>query len=71
MTPLFQATNLAGERLSWMYWSGRAGTLAVAQFPLITALGTKNNVLACELYTAVSRALHFDVQMHRHYWCEL
>ena len=37
-----------------MYWSGRAGTLAVAQFPLITALGTKNNVIACELYSLQS-----------------
>ncbi|RPD78371.1 hypothetical protein L226DRAFT_531717 [Lentinus tigrinus ALCF2SS1-7] len=39
-------TTLAGQRLSWMYWSGRAGTLAIAQFPLITALGTKNNILS-------------------------
>ncbi|TFK94331.1 hypothetical protein K466DRAFT_476640 [Polyporus arcularius HHB13444] len=39
-------TNVAGQQLSWQYWSGRAGTLAVSQFPLITVLGTKNNVLS-------------------------
>ncbi|RPD78372.1 hypothetical protein L226DRAFT_481122 [Lentinus tigrinus ALCF2SS1-7] len=39
-------TNLAGQSLNWQYWSGRAGTLAVSQFPLITVLGTKNNVLS-------------------------
>ena len=45
---LHLATNLAGQSLNWQYWSGRAGTLAVSQFPLITVLGTKNNVLSCE-----------------------
>ncbi|KAI0743893.1 iron reductase [Daedaleopsis nitida] len=39
-------TNLAGSKLDWQYWSTRAGTLAVSQFPLITVLGTKNNLLA-------------------------
>lgn len=28
-------------------WSGRAGLLAASQFPLVTALGTKHNVVAC------------------------
>ncbi|KAI0717230.1 ferric reductase NAD binding domain-containing protein [Cerioporus squamosus] len=39
-------TNLAGQSLNWQYWSGRAGTLAVSQFPLVTVLGTKNNILS-------------------------
>ncbi|KAI0329233.1 iron reductase [Cubamyces sp. BRFM 1775] len=40
-------TGTSGSALSWTYWSGRAGSLAVSQFPLITALGTKNSILAC------------------------
>ncbi|KAH9895032.1 ferric reductase NAD binding domain-containing protein [Cubamyces lactineus] len=39
-------TDASGSALNWQYWSGRAGSLAVSQFPLITALGTKNSVLA-------------------------
>ncbi|EJF65061.1 hypothetical protein DICSQDRAFT_177735 [Dichomitus squalens LYAD-421 SS1] len=39
-------TNLAGQPLDWRYYSSRAGALAVSQFPLVTVLGTKNNVLA-------------------------
>lgn len=27
-------------------WSGRAGVLAASQFPLVTALGTKNNIVS-------------------------
>ncbi|KAF8555031.1 iron reductase [Imleria badia] len=33
-------------RLNIGYWSGRAGLLAASQFPLVTALGTKNNVVS-------------------------
>ncbi|EIW62961.1 uncharacterized protein TRAVEDRAFT_113854 [Trametes versicolor FP-101664 SS1] len=39
-------TDLFGNLLSFTYWSGRAGALAVSQFPLITALGTKNSSIA-------------------------
>ncbi|KAI0356289.1 hypothetical protein OH77DRAFT_1401246 [Trametes cingulata] len=39
-------TTVSGSALSPTYWSGRAGAMAVSQFPLITALGTKNNLLA-------------------------
>ncbi|KAI9057704.1 iron reductase [Trametes sanguinea] len=39
-------TTLAGHRLDYTYWSSRAGAIGASQFPLITALGTKNNVVA-------------------------
>ncbi|OSC98885.1 iron reductase [Trametes coccinea BRFM310] len=39
-------TTLAGHQLDYTYWSSRAGAIAASQFPLITALGTKNNVVA-------------------------
>lgn len=39
------ATNLEGNKLDYQYWSNRAGTIAASQFPLIVALGTKNNVI--------------------------
>ncbi|KAH9896466.1 iron reductase [Cubamyces lactineus] len=39
-------TTLAGHRLDISYWGGRAGAIGASQFPLITVLGTKNNVLA-------------------------
>jgi len=29
------------------YWCNRSGALAASQFPLITALGTKNNAVSC------------------------
>ncbi|KAG1725636.1 uncharacterized protein EDB91DRAFT_1087050 [Suillus paluster] len=40
-------TNLEGHRLDIAYWGNRSGVLAASQFPLITALGTKNNVVSC------------------------
>ncbi|KAF8838286.1 hypothetical protein BDN67DRAFT_907648 [Paxillus ammoniavirescens] len=39
-------TNLEGDKLDWTYWYNRAGILASSQFPLITALGTKNNLVS-------------------------
>ncbi|KAH7908727.1 ferric reductase NAD binding domain-containing protein [Hygrophoropsis aurantiaca] len=45
-------TDLEGNRASPAYWSDRAGMLAASQFPLITALGTKNNVVS--LVTGIS-----------------
>ncbi|KAF9219039.1 hypothetical protein BS17DRAFT_469519 [Gyrodon lividus] len=45
-------TNLEGQKLNWPYWFNRAGTLASSQFPLITALGTKNNLVS--LVTGIS-----------------
>ncbi|KIK79113.1 hypothetical protein PAXRUDRAFT_162169 [Paxillus rubicundulus Ve08.2h10] len=45
-------TNLEGDKLAWRYWWDRAGTLASSQFPLITALGTKNNLVS--LVTGIS-----------------
>ena len=42
------ATDLAGVKLDIKYWGTRAGILAVSQTPIITALGTKNNIVACE-----------------------
>ncbi|PIL27014.1 transporter [Ganoderma sinense ZZ0214-1] len=39
-------TNLEGQKLDIKYWGTRAGILAVSQTPIVTALGTKNNVVA-------------------------
>ncbi|KAL1942477.1 hypothetical protein VTO73DRAFT_6079 [Trametes versicolor] len=39
-------TGLAGSALTFGYWSGRAAALSVSQLPLLTALGTKNSILA-------------------------
>ncbi|KAI0777446.1 iron reductase [Trametes elegans] len=39
-------TTLEGHKLDISYWGGRAGAIATSQFPLVTALGTKNNVIA-------------------------
>ncbi|KAG1768915.1 ferric reductase NAD binding domain-containing protein [Suillus placidus] len=40
-------TDLEGYTLDITYWSNRSGILAASQFPLITALGTKNNIVSC------------------------
>ncbi|EPQ54152.1 hypothetical protein GLOTRDRAFT_44599 [Gloeophyllum trabeum ATCC 11539] len=45
-------TDLEGVKFDWSFYSNRAGTLAASQFPLITVLGTKNNVLT--LLTGIS-----------------
>ncbi|KAG2138475.1 ferric reductase like transmembrane component-domain-containing protein [Suillus clintonianus] len=45
-------TNLEGHALDITYWCNRSGTLAASQFPLITALGTKNNIVS--LITGIS-----------------
>ncbi|KAH9950834.1 iron reductase [Amylocystis lapponica] len=39
-------TDLEGQKLDITYWGNRAGDIAALQFPLITALGTKNNVVS-------------------------
>ncbi|KAF7419213.1 hypothetical protein PC9H_001799 [Pleurotus ostreatus] len=39
-------TDVAGNKHANRYWSNRTGTLATSQFPLITALGTKNNLIS-------------------------
>ncbi|KAI8973096.1 iron reductase [Trametes punicea] len=39
-------TTLSGNKLDFSYWGGRAGAIGASQFPLITAFGTKNNILA-------------------------
>ena len=41
------ATDLEGEKYDIAYWGNRAGAIAASQMPLVTALGTKNNVLSC------------------------
>lgn len=41
------ATNLEGGKLDWTYWSTRITMLATSQFPLITALSTKNSLVSC------------------------
>ncbi|KAH7925260.1 hypothetical protein BV22DRAFT_1011594 [Leucogyrophana mollusca] len=39
-------TDLEGHKLDLIYWSQRAGTLCASQFPIIAALGTKNNIVS-------------------------
>ncbi|THV04068.1 hypothetical protein K435DRAFT_220812 [Dendrothele bispora CBS 962.96] len=43
---LINDTNAKGVPFDISYWSNRAGTLLASQFPLITVLGTKNNVVS-------------------------
>lgn len=45
-------TDLEGDVLNIGYWCNRSGMLAASQFPLITALGTKNNIIS--LITGIS-----------------
>ncbi|KAK0211947.1 ferric reductase NAD binding domain-containing protein [Armillaria fumosa] len=46
------STTVTGVKFSATYLAGRAGSLASSQFPLVTALGTKNNIVS--LITGVS-----------------
>ncbi|KAI0746278.1 iron reductase [Daedaleopsis nitida] len=39
-------TNVEGVKFDPFYYTDRAAVIAVSQFPLITALGTKNNIVA-------------------------
>ncbi|KAJ3974707.1 ferric reductase NAD binding domain-containing protein [Lentinula raphanica] len=39
-------TNVSGGKFDVSYWSNRAGALIASQIPLITALGTKNNIIS-------------------------
>ncbi|KAJ4488390.1 ferric reductase NAD binding domain-containing protein [Lentinula aciculospora] len=39
-------TNVSGGKLDASYWGNRAGVLIASQIPLITALGTKNNIIS-------------------------
>ncbi|KZT71188.1 iron reductase [Daedalea quercina L-15889] len=45
-------TSISGEKYTLGYWGNRAGSIASAQLPLVTALGTKNNVVS--LITGIS-----------------
>ncbi|KAG2055254.1 hypothetical protein BDR06DRAFT_934312 [Suillus hirtellus] len=45
-------TSVEGQKLDIIYWSNRIGMLASSQFPIVTALGTKNNVVS--LVTGIS-----------------
>ncbi|KAJ7082379.1 ferric reductase like transmembrane component-domain-containing protein [Mycena belliarum] len=38
-------TNLAGERFAPRYYANRSGFIAATQFPLLIALGMKNNII--------------------------
>jgi ferric-chelate reductase len=35
-----------GQKLDMIYWSNRIAMLASSQFPIVTALGTKNNIVS-------------------------
>ncbi|OCH91755.1 iron reductase [Obba rivulosa] len=39
-------TTVEGHKFDISYWGNRAGSIASSQFPLVTVLGTKNNVLS-------------------------
>ncbi|KAG2095871.1 ferric reductase NAD binding domain-containing protein [Suillus discolor] len=45
-------TSVEGQKLDIIYWSNRIAMLASSQFPIITALGTKNNLVS--LVTGIS-----------------
>ena len=45
------ATDVHGGKLNATYWCNRSATLGVSQLPLLTVLGTKNNIIACEPVT--------------------
>ncbi|KAG2034819.1 ferric reductase NAD binding domain-containing protein [Suillus americanus] len=45
-------TSVEGQKLDIIYWSNRIAMLASSQFPIITALGTKNNIVS--LVTGIS-----------------
>jgi len=44
----FTATDTTGLKFAHRYWRNRAATLAASQLPLITVLGTKNNIVSRE-----------------------
>ncbi|TFK47293.1 hypothetical protein OE88DRAFT_1686164 [Heliocybe sulcata] len=43
---LFTWSFVHTQNLTMNWWANRTGALAAAQFPLVTALGTKNNVIS-------------------------
>ncbi|KAG2359762.1 ferric reductase NAD binding domain-containing protein [Suillus spraguei] len=45
-------TSVEGQKLDMIYWCNRIAMLAASQFPIITALGTKNNIVS--LVTGIS-----------------
>ncbi|KAG2346386.1 hypothetical protein BDR05DRAFT_959248 [Suillus weaverae] len=45
-------TSVEGQKFDAIYWSNRIAMLASSQFPIVTALGTKNNVVS--LVTGIS-----------------
>ncbi|KAG2151644.1 FAD-binding domain-containing protein [Suillus bovinus] len=45
-------TSAEGQKLDIIFWSNRIAMLAASQFPIITALGTKNNIVS--LVTGIS-----------------
>ncbi|KAG1731763.1 ferric reductase NAD binding domain-containing protein [Suillus lakei] len=45
-------TSVEGQKLDIVYWSNRIAMLASSQFPIVTALGTKNNLVS--LVTGIS-----------------
>ncbi|KAG1731750.1 ferric reductase NAD binding domain-containing protein, partial [Suillus lakei] len=45
-------TSVEGQKLDIIYWSNRVPMLAASQLPLVTALGTKNNLVS--LVTGIS-----------------
>jgi hypothetical protein len=42
----YAATSIEGQKLDTEYWNNRVALIASSQFPIITALGTKNNLVS-------------------------
>lgn len=40
------ATDVSGVKFNLSYWNNRSGILALSQLPLVTILGTKNNLVS-------------------------
>ncbi|PBK61566.1 hypothetical protein ARMSODRAFT_653237 [Armillaria solidipes] len=71
---LINTTNTMGLKFDPMYWANRAATMAASQFPLLVALGMKNNIISfltgvsfeklCILHRTVARALCVVLWVH-------
>ena len=47
------ATSLTGIKVDPQYYADRAGNIAASQLPIMVALGTKNNLISCKLYSCL------------------
>ncbi|KAJ6570966.1 ferric reductase NAD binding domain-containing protein [Mycena vulgaris] len=67
---LVNTTAQTGERFHPRYYANRAGFIAATQFPLLIALGMKNNIITCDfdklnlLHRIVARVLCVLLWLH-------